>query len=40
MDAIIKNETWTLVDLPVGNKPIECKWTFKLKRKSDGQIER
>ena len=39
-DAIMKNGTWSLVDLPVGKKAIGTKWVFKLKRKPDGSIER
>ena len=38
-DAIMKNGTWSLVDLPVGKKAIGTKWVFKLKRKPDGSIE-
>ena len=36
--SIIKNKTWSLVDLPAGTKPIGLKWVFKIKRKSDGTI--
>ncbi|WVY98265.1 hypothetical protein V8G54_030416 [Vigna mungo] len=35
-----KNNTWTLVDLPKGAKPIGCKWIFKKKYHSDGSIEK
>ena len=38
-DAIMKNGTWSLVDLPVSRKAIGTKWVFKLKRKSNGSIE-
>ena len=34
------NEVWDLVELPHGCKPIGCKWVFKTKRNSKGQIER
>jgi len=34
------NKTWYFTDLPVGKKPIGCKWIFKIKYKSDGTIER
>nr|KYP59043.1 Retrovirus-related Pol polyprotein from transposon TNT 1-94 [Cajanus cajan] len=30
-EALIKNNTWTLVDLPPGCKEIGCKWVFKSK---------
>ena len=34
--SIVKNKTWSLVDLPAGVKPIGLKWGFKLKHNSDG----
>lgn len=40
MDSLLKNDTWTLVKLPKGRKPITCKWVFKVKRFDDGQDER
>ena len=30
--SLVKNNTWTLVDLPPGVKPIKSKWVFKRKR--------
>ncbi|KAI3684116.1 hypothetical protein L6452_33335 [Arctium lappa] len=38
LDAIERNQTWSLVDLPVGRKPIGLKWVFKLKRDPSGKI--
>lgn len=35
-----KNNTWILVDLPFGKKPIGYKWVHKIKHKADGSIER
>ncbi len=35
IDALAKNDTWDLVDLPPGRKPVKSKWVFKLK--SDGR---
>jgi hypothetical protein len=32
MDAVEKNRTWELVDLPRGHNAITLKWVFKLKR--------
>ena len=29
MDSILSNNTWVLVDLPQGSKPIGCKWVFR-----------
>ncbi|KAJ0887750.1 putative RNA-directed DNA polymerase [Helianthus annuus] len=40
MEALFRNNTWTLVDLPPGRKPIGCKWVYKVKYKSSGEIER
>ncbi|KAL0348974.1 UNVERIFIED_CONTAM: Retrovirus-related Pol polyprotein from transposon TNT 1-94 [Sesamum angustifolium] len=34
------NHTWDLEDLPVGSKPIKCKWIFKKKIKPDGSIDK
>ena len=36
----IKNNTWTLVDLPKGARPIGCKWIFKRKYNPDGSIDK
>lgn len=36
--SIEKNQTWSLVELPYGAKPIGLKWVFKLKRNADGRI--
>ena len=37
MDALAKNGTWTLVDLPLGRKAVKSKWVFK--RKADGRFQ-
>jgi hypothetical protein len=39
MDSILSNNTWILVDLPPGSKPIGCKWVFKRKYNTDGSIQ-
>lgn len=39
-NALIKNNTWHLVPAPIGKNIIDCKWVFKIKRKSDGTIDR
>src|SRR5258708_12809684 len=36
MDALSKNNTWELVNLPPGHKAIKSKWVFKLK--ADGRF--
>ena len=38
--SIEKNETWELVDLPLGAKLIGLKWVFKIKRNADGSISK
>lgn len=38
--SIIKNDTWVLVDLPSNCKTIGLKWIFKVKRNSDGSINK
>jgi hypothetical protein len=40
LDALAKNHTWSLVDLPAHIKPIGSKWVYKIKHKADGSIER
>ena len=35
-----ENDIWDLVPLPEGAKPIGCKWIFKTKRDSKGNVER
>jgi len=40
MEALLKNETWTLVPLPKGKKTVGCKWVFSIKHKADGSIDR
>eukprot|EP00253_Pinus_taeda_P031812 PITA_31812 len=37
-DALIKNDTWKLVDLPFGTKPIGYKWVYK--NKADGSLDK
>jgi hypothetical protein len=33
------NNTWTLVPLPVGRKPVSWKWVFKIKQGANGEVE-
>jgi len=40
IESIQKNNTWTLVDLPKGAKPIGCKWIFKKKYHPYGYIDK
>ena len=39
-DALIKNVTWKLVDLPLGTKTIGYKWVYKNKYKADGSLDK
>ncbi|XP_078165548.1 uncharacterized protein LOC144560258 [Carex rostrata] len=40
MEALIKNETWEITNLPVGKKPVGCKWVYTVKYDAKGKIER
>jgi histone deacetylase 1/2 len=39
-DALIKNRTWNMVPQRQGTNVIDCRWVYKIKRKSDGSIDR
>jgi histone deacetylase 1/2 len=39
-DALHRNETWHLVPAQAGRNVIDCKWVYKIKRKSDGTVDR
>jgi hypothetical protein len=38
IDAVEKNRTWELADLPRGHRAITLKWVFKLKRDEAGAV--
>ena len=40
MSFVRCNDVWDLVELPIGAKAIGCKWVFKTKKDSLGNIER
>ena len=40
IQALENNKTWSMVPLPPGQRPIGCKWVFKIKYNSDGTIAR
>ena len=40
LNALNKNKTWKIVDLPEGKKTVGCKWVFTVKCRADGSIER
>jgi histone deacetylase 1/2 len=39
-DALMRNRTWRLVPPREGKNVIDCRWVYKVKRKSDGSIDR
>lgn len=38
--SLIKNGTWLLCNLPKDRRTISCKWLFKLKHKTNGEIDK
>ncbi|RDY13096.1 hypothetical protein CR513_02027, partial [Mucuna pruriens] len=40
MKSMQDNDVWDLIELPEGVKPVGCKWIFKTKTDSKGNIER
>jgi hypothetical protein len=40
MQSLLENGTWELVKLPPGRQAIGSRWVFRVKRNSDGSIER
>ncbi|CAN6299790.1 unnamed protein product [Urochloa humidicola] len=38
MDAVEKNRTWELADLPPGHRAISLKWVYKLKKDETGVV--
>lgn len=40
MKSMYDNKVWDIVSLPEGVKPVGCKWIFKIKRDSKGNVER
>ena len=40
LNSLIQNGTWEETPLPMGRKPISCKWIFKIKRDADGNVAR
>ncbi|GJZ13898.1 ribonuclease H-like domain-containing protein, partial [Tanacetum coccineum] len=40
IEALNRNNTWTVYDLPIDRKPIGSKWIWKIKYKASGEIER
>ncbi len=38
-DSFVIKNTWSLVPLPKGKKPISCKWVNKIKHGVNGEVE-
>ena len=39
-EYLMKNNTWSLIPLPVGKNLVGCKWVYKTKFTAEGQIEK
>eukprot|EP01018_Ginkgo_biloba_P027112 Gb_06309 [translate_table: standard] len=39
-DALVRNDTWTLMELSLDKDVIGTKWIYKTKYKSDGSIDK
>lgn len=39
-DALMKKQTWHLVSPRKGRNIIDCKWVYKIKRNSNGKLDR
>ncbi|XP_020577275.1 uncharacterized protein LOC110022585 [Phalaenopsis equestris] len=40
INALKRNNTWTVIDLPKDKKTVGCKWVFTVKFNADGSVER
>ncbi|CAL9016687.1 unnamed protein product [Prunus brigantina] len=40
IEAIVRNKTWELADLPVGAKKIGVKWVYKTKLNENGEVDK
>ena len=39
LKSMYKNNVWDLLELLAGCKPVRCKWVFKIKHMTQGEIE-
>lgn len=40
MDSILKNRTWSLVDLSLGRKLVNAQWVYEIKPTLDGKLDK
>lgn len=40
MQALMRNEVWSLTKLPPNRKAVGCKWVYKAKTNADGSVQR
>jgi hypothetical protein len=40
LQALEENQTWILTDLPPGKDVVDCNYVYKIKRNSNGSVER
>jgi hypothetical protein len=40
LEALKKNKTWELTDLPKGKNTVGCKWIYSVKQNAEGKVER
>lgn len=40
IDAIERNKTWELIELPKDKKPLGVKWVYKTKLNPNGDVEK
>lgn len=40
LQALARNNTWTICPLPENRRAVGCKWLFKVKKKADGSVDR
>ena len=36
MDSLLKNQTWSMVEIRDGNSPLTNKWVYRIKEEGDG----
>jgi hypothetical protein len=40
LKSISSNKVWDLVEIPDGVKPVGCKWVYKVKSDSKGNVDK